>query len=114
MQPSAVPTVRVDELEPDAILVDCREPEEWRAGHIEGSRHVPMNSVPTELQYRPDTFAADGPVVVVCKVGGRSAVVADWLLRNGVDAVNLDGGVLAWTAAGRPLVTPDGTPGTVA
>ena len=56
----------------------------------------------------------DGPLVVVCKMGGRSAMVAGWLLQNGVDAVNLDGGVLAWVSAGRPLVTDDGASGAVA
>ncbi len=113
MQPSQVPTVTVADLPADAVLIDCREPEEWQAGHIEGSRHVPMNTVPQQLQYDPETFASDGPLVVVCKMGGRSSMVADWLLRNGIDAVNLDGGVLAWVSAGRPLVTDDGTPGVV-
>jgi hypothetical protein len=36
-----------------------------------------------------------------------------WLTAQGYDAVNLDGGMLAWAAARRPVVTDDGTPGVV-
>jgi rhodanese-related sulfurtransferase len=36
-------------------------------------------------------------------VGGRSAQVTQYLRQQGVDAVNVDGGMLAWEAAGRPL-----------
>jgi rhodanese-related sulfurtransferase len=43
--------------------------------------------------------------LVVCRSGSRSAYAAGFLIQNGVDAVNLDGGLLAWHAAGRPLVT---------
>lgn len=43
-------------------------------------------------------------VYVVCRVGGRSAQVAAYLLQQGLDAVNVDGGMLAWESAGRPLV----------
>jgi rhodanese-related sulfurtransferase len=45
---------------------------------------------------------------VVCKVGGRSAQVVGYLLRQGVDAVNVDGGLHAWEGAGRPLVADSG------
>jgi rhodanese-related sulfurtransferase len=106
-----IPTVAVDELPADARLLDVREEDEWRAGHIEGSLHVPMNSVPQRLAYDPDVFHPDGPLVVVCKVGGRSAQVTAWLQLQGVDALNLEGGVLEWVATGRPLVREgDGEP----
>ena len=39
----------------------------------------------------------------MCKVGGRSAQVTAWLRQQGFDAVNLEGGMLAWEAAGRPM-----------
>ncbi|MDT4910370.1 MAG: hypothetical protein QOI69_3611, partial [Pseudonocardiales bacterium] len=32
-----------------------------------------------------------------------------WLNRNGYDAVNLDGGMLAWATSGRPMITADGS-----
>jgi rhodanese-related sulfurtransferase len=56
--------------------------------------------------------AAD-PLIVVCRVGARSAQVAAWLRAQGRDAYNLTGGLESWAAAGRPLVTEAGTPGAV-
>jgi rhodanese-related sulfurtransferase len=47
-------------------------------------------------------------------VGSRSAQVAAWLIQNGFDARNLEGGMLAWAAAGRPMISADGTPPQVA
>jgi rhodanese-related sulfurtransferase len=54
-----------------------------------------------------------GRVVVVCRVGARSAQVAAWLSRQGYDAVNLAGGMQAWVQAGRPIVGPGGAAGVI-
>lgn len=102
-----IPTVTADEIPEGAVLLDVREDEEWQAGHIEGAIHVPMNSIPQRLAYEPDLFHGDAGLVVVCKVGGRSAQVTAWLQMQGVDALNLHGGVLDWAASGRPLVRED-------
>ena len=45
---------------------------------------------------------------MVCKVGGRSAQVVQYLNQAGWTAVNLDGGMHAWAAAGRPMVSDTG------
>jgi rhodanese-related sulfurtransferase len=47
----------------------------------------------------------DRTVVVVCRSGNRSAHATTMLRGAGVDAVNLDGGLRAWSATGMPLVT---------
>jgi rhodanese-related sulfurtransferase len=47
---------------------------------------------------------------VVCRVGNRSAYAAGFLLQQGVDAVNLEGGLDAWQRAGRELVRDDDGP----
>ena len=52
-------------------------------------------------------------LLVVCKVGARSAHAAAYLLQQGRDAVNLDGGLLDWEAAGRALVSETGQPALV-
>jgi rhodanese-related sulfurtransferase len=109
-----VPTVSVDQIPPDALLLDCREDDEWDAGHIDRAVHVPMNEIPARLQYGPGEITPERTIVVVCKVGSRSAHVAAWLNNNGFDAVNLDGGMLAWATAGRPMVSDDGRPPQVA
>ena len=83
-----------------ALLLDVREPEEWDGGHAPDARLVPMGEVPA----RRDELPHDRRIVVVCRSGGRSAAVTDALRRHGLDAVNLAGGMCAWTAAGLPVV----------
>lgn len=89
------------ELPSEVAVLDVREPEEWAAGHIEGALHIPMREVPGRLADVP----ADSQVLVVCKVGGRSARVTAYLQALGVDAVNLADGMVGWQAAGRRIVT---------
>jgi rhodanese-related sulfurtransferase len=86
-----------------AVILDVREPEEWDAGHLADSVHVPMRAVPAWV----DARAGDDnrPVVVVCRSGHRSAHVTTWLLEQDVVASNLDGGLLAWAVERRPLVS---------
>lgn len=82
-----------------ADLIDVREQYEWDAGHIEGARHVPVH----ELAKAAQELDPDRPVVLVCRVGGRSAMATDAFRRAGFDAWNLAGGVLAWEQAGLPF-----------
>jgi rhodanese-related sulfurtransferase len=109
MYPAAVPTVTVPEVTDGARVLDVRERGEWDAGHIEGALHVPLDDVPARLDELTDASDA-ARLVVVCRSGGRSARAVAWLVDNGVDAVNLDGGMGAWAALGRPMVSEHGTP----
>ena len=106
----SVPSVVVDQLpDPlpeDLVVLDVREQVEWQHGHLEGSLHVPMS----ELAERLGEVPTGDRLLVVCKVGGRSARVVQYLVQQGVDAFNLDGGLLEWHAAGRPLVADVGEP----
>ncbi len=106
MRPFDVPTVSIDTIPDDAVLLDVREPDEWAAGHIEGAQHVPMNEIPA----RTGELDAGADIVVVCKVGSRSAQVTAWLNRQGYRASNLDGGMLAWAVTHRPMVSDTGAP----
>ncbi len=99
-----VPTVEVTQV-PDPIpegltVLDVREPIEWHHGRIEGAVHVPMAQIPARTAELP----ADEQLLVVCKVGGRSAQVTAFLRQQGFNAVNLAGGLIEWVAAGRPLI----------
>ncbi|GGM10741.1 rhodanese-like domain-containing protein [Nakamurella endophytica] len=105
--PSGLPETDVAHLPADAVLLDVREDDEWVAGHAPGAVHLPM----TELAGRLDEVPDGSPVYVVCRSGGRSARVTEYLNGNGWDAVNVAGGMTAWAAAGRPLVA-DGPEGT--
>ena len=114
MRPSEVPSVEIDAITPDVVLLDVREDDEWSAGHIAGALHVPMSDVPQQLQRDPGPLTPDASIVVVCKVGSRSAHVTAWLRHQGYDAVNLAGGMLAWAHARRPMESEDGQPPYVA
>jgi rhodanese-related sulfurtransferase len=113
VHPSAVPTVDATTVPADAVLLDVREDDEWAAGHIPGAVHVPMMRVPHQLQLDPGPLTEDAAIVVVCKVGSRSAQVTAWLRQQGYDAANLAGGMYAWEAAGRPIEAADGRPARI-
>jgi rhodanese-related sulfurtransferase len=92
----------------DAWLVDVREPEEWAAGHAPQAQHLPLSRV------APDAVPRDLPLIAICRSGNRSGKAADLLAAAGVRVHNLAGGMKAWAKEGRPVVTDDGSPGTVA
>lgn len=92
-----------------AFLLDVREDDEWEAGHAPEAVHVAMGQVAE----RSDEIPKEGTVVCVCRVGGRSGSVAGALAGSGYDVRNIDGGMLAWEAAGYPVVTDGGDAGRV-
>lgn len=96
---------------PDVQIVDCREPQEWFAGHIEGSTHIPLEEL---LAGATGELDAGQPTVVVCRSGARSEVATLMLQARGFDVANLVGGLQSWAASGHPLVTDGGAPGRVA
>lgn len=102
--PPKVPTVDVQAVPQHAVVLDVREPDEWAAGHIEGALHVPMGAIPQRLEELP----LDQRMVVVCRSGGRSSRVTAYLRNQGLDAVNLDGGMRAWSSSGRGMVSENG------
>ena len=104
-----VPSVTVNDLSGEEHLLDVREAEEWRAGHVDQAQFVPMS----ELIARLDEVPKDRELVVVCRSGVRSAQVAAYLNQNGWTARNLDGGMEAWAGAGRPMVSESGDPPAV-
>jgi len=100
---SDTPRVPAADVPADAVLVDVREQDEWDAGHAPDAVHIPMGELPDRLGELPE-----GDVHVVCRSGGRSARASAWLQQNGVDAVDVAGGMGAWLEAGRPLVSETG------
>jgi rhodanese-related sulfurtransferase len=93
-----------------ALLLDVREPNEWEAGHAPGAAFIPLGEVAARVGEVP----RDRPVVVVCRAGGRSARATEFLVAQGIDAVNLAGGMRAWAAEGFDVQTDDGSDGIVA
>jgi rhodanese-related sulfurtransferase len=100
---AGLPTISAEEVhaalqrgEP-LLVLDVREPWEWAQGHVAGACHMPMNEVPARL----DELDRAAPVVVVCHLGQRSAMVTRYLQARGfADVRNLDGGMDRWVRQG--------------
>jgi rhodanese-related sulfurtransferase len=105
-----IPSVSVSELPDDALVVDVREPDEWAAGHAPGAVHIPMGDIPARLEELPDT---DEPLPVVCRSGGRSQRAVQWLVQQGFDVVNVEGGMRSWHGAGKAMTADSGQEPTV-
>jgi rhodanese-related sulfurtransferase len=84
-----------------AVLVDCREADEYALVSIGGAVLVPMS----EIQVRIGELAplADRRVIVYCHLGGRSAQVAAWLRKQGfAQAQSMAGGIDQWAVEIEP------------
>ena len=83
-----------------ASLIDVREPEEYRAGHLHGSRLMPLR----EIIDKAGSLPHDRPIYLICRSGRRSTRAMHWFLDLGFTNVyNLGGGILSWKASGGPL-----------
>jgi rhodanese-related sulfurtransferase len=83
------------------VLLDVREPDELATASIPWATAIPMGEIPARMNEIP----RDEPVVVMCHHGGRSERVASFLAANGYgNAVNLAGGIDAWSASVNPAV----------
>ncbi|MFB6501457.1 MULTISPECIES: rhodanese-like domain-containing protein [unclassified Streptomyces] len=108
-----LPSVDVGAVPADGFVLDVREDNEWAAGHVEGALHIPMSDFVARFGELTEAVADGRRVHVMCRVGGRSAQVTQYLVQQGVDAVNIDGGMLAWDGAGRPMVADGESPAFV-
>ena len=86
----------------DAVILDVREDNEYREGHIVNSLHIPvayLNDRVKELEKYKDK-----PIIVGCRSGQRSSQACFTLKKQGFDAVyNLSGGIMAWKNDNLPL-----------
>lgn len=82
------------------VLIDVREVDEFAAASIEGAHLIPLGQVSVDAL--PET---DLPIVIHCRSGKRSASACDKLLDEDedLDLYNLEGGIMAWEAAGFPV-----------
>lgn len=90
------------------VLLDVREPEEYRAGHIPGALNVPRGLLEFKLDGTPELARRECRCVLYCKTGGRAALAALTLQAMGYPQVcSLAGGFDAWAAAGKPQARPE-------
>jgi rhodanese-related sulfurtransferase len=74
-------------------LLDVREDWELAVASVPGILHIPMGQVADRI----GEIDRSREVVVLCRSGRRSLQVANFLQQNGFQAVNLAGGILAWS-----------------
>jgi rhodanese-related sulfurtransferase len=98
IQPHALAAMLANE---GCQLVDVREPVEHAEIHVAGARLIPLG----QLHSRQHELDAHRPVVLMCHAGKRGESAAATLSAAGFSNVqNLEGGMLAWQAAGLPSV----------
>jgi len=86
----------------ETLVLDVREADEYKAGHIQGAVHVPV----AELDARVSELEAwrDQPLLIYCRAGQRSAQAAAVLKRQGFSQLHkLDGGMMAWQGGHLPI-----------
>lgn len=98
-----VPEIDVDalagELDAGVPLYDVRQPDEFEEAHAPGAILIPLDQVPD----RASEFPTEQRFYVICRSGGRSGKAVEFLRGQGVDAVNVAGGTLAWIESGKPV-----------
>ena len=73
-------------------IIDVRENDEIAVSKLECAIHIPMQDIPQNVA----TLPKDKPLYIMCRVGGRSEQVADFLEGMGYNAINITGGMIAW------------------
>jgi rhodanese-related sulfurtransferase len=101
---SQLPKVSVSDTANGAVILDVREDDEWAAGHAPGAIHIPLGDLPSRLAELAKAGEGAGSMAVTCRGGGRSSQAVAWLTQQGYDVANLEGGMKAWQAAGKPMV----------
>lgn len=81
------------------FVLDVRQPDEFRGGHIPGAKMIPL----AELKSRQGELPRNRDILCVCRSGARSGAAARQLRDLGLNAVNLRGGMIAWQGAGYTI-----------
>lgn len=90
-------------VDPEVVVIDVRTPEEFAEGHIEGATLIDINS-PT-FGDAIDALDRDANYLVYCRSDNRSGQAVAIMQQVGFERLwDMDGGVVAWSAEGRPLV----------
>lgn len=96
------------EKEKDFVVVDVRTPEEYEAGHLEGSLLVPLDTI--DRNAGNVLTDKNKKLFVYCRTGRRSAEAVGKLRSMGYTNVyDISGGITAWQASGYPISKSDGT-----
>ncbi|MGV6845312.1 MAG: rhodanese-like domain-containing protein [Lutibacter sp.] len=72
-------------LEQGAVVIDVRTPEEFREGHVKGSKNIVLNRIPISVN---EIKSMNKKVIAVCRSGARSGQATSFLSKQGIDIIN--------------------------
>lgn len=84
---------------PKPLLLDVRQPEEYKNRHIPGSKLIPLG----ELGKRIKELPGNREIICICRSGNRSRSATQQLIAAGYKASNLKGGMISWSRHGLPV-----------
>ena len=89
------------------VLIDVREPDEFRQGHLPGAVNMPRGLLEFQMSGQPAMAPRDLAIVLYCKTSGRAALAARAMHDMGyLQVQSIAGGFDAWVAAGKPVAAP--------
>ena len=95
-------SISVDELAalgPDVSIIAVRADDESAEARVPGTKNIPLSRFADSLGEIP----SGRTVYVMCALGGRSSRATALLLEQGLDAVNVSGGITEWYHNGHPV-----------
>lgn len=90
----------------DAVVVDVRRDDEWKAGHVEGATWIPVD----DIIPRFDELPKEGKLLFICEVGARSGLAAEYAHAMGAPndrLYNIEDGTGTWISKGLPHASGD-------
>ena len=81
----------------DFVIIDVRESDELESGKIEGSVHMPLGLSIRNAKKKQIEDMRDKKICTYCGTGYRGNIAADELVKEGFNAVTLEGGFPSWT-----------------
>ena len=88
----------------DCVMIDVREHDEVMHGIIPGAKHIPMNEIPEHM----DELRKHDEIIFICRSGNRSDRVCQYLNSFGYEgAINMEGGMIAWSVVDGPITSID-------
>ncbi len=92
------PAEAMSDTNPNLVLLDVRERNEWNLGHLPNAIHIPRGSMETKVEA---LIPRDKHIVIYCQSGNRSAFAAETLQEMGYeDVASMSQGIIGWVDAG--------------
>ncbi len=72
-------------LKEGAVVIDVRGVDEYKGGHVKGSKNIPLHTLPMRYE---EVVNLNKKIICVCLSGGRSGQATSFLKSKGVDVIN--------------------------